>query len=100
MSHKDELRQQRTGTVVNTSSKKMEKDVMVALQQTIEYITGKFGVALDHVADIPLKDIIVELKERYGDVDFSYSFDSSSMRPDGGILSIVSRSDDKNPRSS
>jgi type II restriction enzyme len=95
MSHKDELRQQRTGMVVNASSKKMEKDVMVVLQQTIKYITGKFGVVLDHVADILLKDIIVELKERYSDVDFSYNFDSSSMRPDGGILSIVAKSDDK-----
>ena len=36
MSHKDELRNQRTGTIINVASKKMEKDVMIALRQTIE----------------------------------------------------------------
>jgi hypothetical protein len=36
MAHKDELRSQRTGTIINATSKKMEKDVMKALDKTIE----------------------------------------------------------------
>ncbi|GHU73361.1 hypothetical protein FACS189450_13000 [Spirochaetia bacterium] len=97
MAHKDELRNQRTGTIINATSKKMEKDVMKALDKTIEYIVGKFSVMLDHVSDLYLKDVIVELRERYRDVDFSYKFDSSSMRPDGGVLSIVSKDKKKYP---
>jgi len=95
MAHKNELRNQRTGTVINTKSRPMEKDVMIALRQTKEYITDKFHVTLDHVSDLHLKDIVVELRERYKDVDFSYRFDSSSMRPDGGILSVVSNNGSK-----
>lgn len=38
MAHKDELRNQRIGTIINVSSQKMEKDVMIALCQTQEYI--------------------------------------------------------------
>jgi hypothetical protein len=39
----------------------------------------------------------MELRERYRDVDFSYRFASSSMRPDGGILSIASKDTVKYP---
>jgi type II restriction enzyme len=95
MAHKDDLRKQRTGTVINVTSKNMEKDVMVALWQTVAYITNKFGVKLDHVSNMLLKDIVIELRNMYKDIDFSYNFDSSSMRPDGGILSIVSKNEDK-----
>jgi type II restriction enzyme len=95
MAHKDELRNQRTGTVINTKSRPMEKDVMLAVRQTQEYIIEKFYVKLDHVSDLHLKDIVVELRERYKNVDFSYRFDTSSMRPDGGILSVVSKDGSK-----
>ncbi|GHV01446.1 hypothetical protein AGMMS49521_1710 [Campylobacterota bacterium] len=97
MAHKDKLRSQRTGTIINATSKKMEKDVMKALDKTAEYIVGKFSVMLDHVSDLHLKDVVVELRERYHGVDFSYKFDSSSMRPDGGVLSIVSKDKKKYP---
>jgi type II restriction enzyme len=97
MAHKDELRNQRTGIIINAASKKMEKDVIIALKQTIEYITDKFSVMLHHVSDLYLKDIVLELRERYRDVDFSYRFDSSSMRPDGGVLSIISKNKKKYP---
>jgi type II restriction enzyme len=97
MAHKDELRNQRTGTIINATSKKMEKDVMIALRETAEYIMDKFAVMLDHVADLYLKDVVIKLQKQYRYVDFSYRFDSSSMRPDGGILSIVSKYQEKYP---
>ena len=97
MANKKQLRNQRTGTIINATSKKMEKNVMVALQQTIEYVVEKFSVKLDHISDLYLKDLVIELQERYHDVDFSYKFGSSSMRPDGGILSIISKDNIKYP---
>jgi type II restriction enzyme len=95
MSHKDELRNQRTGTIINKTSLKMEKNVMKALRQTQKYIISKFGVELDHVSDLYLKEIVLELRAMYKDIGFSYKFDKSSMRPDGGILSIVSKNKEK-----
>jgi type II restriction enzyme len=75
----------------------MEKHVMLALEQTIEYILKKFSVRLDHVSDMNLQILVEELEDRYPDVDFYYHFRSSSMRPDGGILSIVSKENIKYP---
>ena len=97
MAEKERLRQNRAGTIINVTSKKMEQDVIVALQQTVMYIEKKFRVRLAHTTDLFLKDIISVLQERYQDVDFTYKFVRSSMRPDGGILSIVAKDSRKFP---
>jgi len=97
MADKHKLRENRDGTIINRKSKKMEKTVIVALSKVADNIKEKFAVSLDHVTDLYLKDVIIELQERYHDVDFSYRFERSSMRPDGGILSIVSKDKNKYP---
>jgi len=97
MAEKERLRQNRAGTIINVTSKKMEQDVIVALQQTVMYIEKKFRVRLAHTTDLFLKDIISVLQERYQDVDFTCKFERSSMRPDGGILSIVAKDSRKFP---
>jgi len=88
---KNRLRNLRSGTIINATSKKMEKYVMQALEQTVEYIADKFSVRLDHISDMNLQILVEELEDRYPDVDFYYHLRSSYMRPDGGILSIVSK---------
>jgi hypothetical protein len=40
---------------------------MIALRKTVEYIKEKFSVAFDHVPDLYLKDVIMELREPYRD---------------------------------
>jgi len=70
MASKFDFMKSRKGIVINTTAKKMEKAVMIALMETIDYITQKFGVKLNHVSAVYLKDIIAELRERYKDVDF------------------------------
>jgi type II restriction enzyme len=97
MASKYDFMKSRKGTIINRTSRKMEQSVTKALLKTIEYIEEKFNVNLDHVSDLFLKDIVMELRERYTDVDFSYKFDKSSMRPDGGILSIISKDGKKYP---
>jgi len=99
MAQKNRLRLNRQieSPIINVASSKMEQDVMLALSQTVDYIRDKFGVTLDHVTDLYLKDVVVELREQYKDVDFAYRFERSSMRPDGGILSIVSKAQKKYP---
>jgi len=97
MADKARLRKNRTGTIINVTSKQMEKNVIVALQHTITYIEKKFMVLLDHTTDLYLKDIVHVLQEHYQDVDFTYKFEKSSMRPDGGILSVVAKDNRKFP---
>ena len=97
MASKFDFMKSRKGIIINTTSKKMEQAVIVALLQTVDYISNKFNVVLDHISNMYLKDIVIELREKYRDVDFSYRFDSSSMRPDGGILTIVSKDNKKYP---
>jgi type II restriction enzyme len=97
MANKYDFMDSRKGGVINATSKDMEKNVMQALGETIKYITKKFNVKPDHVKNLYLKDVVSELRERYKNVDFFYNFDSSSMRPDGGILSIISNTGKKYP---
>jgi len=97
MANKDNLRKQRTGTVINNTSEKREGKAAVALGKVMLHIINKFGVKLDHKQNMYLKDIVQNLSELYPDVDFSYNFDSSNMRPDGGILYLVAKDEKKYP---
>ena len=38
-----------------------------------------------------LKDIVDKLKKIFPEVDFNYYFDISSIKPDGGILYMVTK---------
>lgn len=97
MARKDQLRKQRAGTVINVTSKKQESEVMQALLQVVEYLSRKFDkkIALIHQKQWYLKDIVAELQHSYPDVEFHYHFDSSSIRPDAGILYIQGQASDK-----
>ena len=91
MSDKSRLRQQRAGTVINASSKKQESALFQALRRVEAELLTKFGprIRLAHSSTWHLKDIVAELRLTYPDIAFRYRFESSSMRPDGGILSVV-----------
>jgi type II restriction enzyme len=97
MASKYDFMKSRKGLIINRTSKKMEQTVIKALVKTINFVEDKFDVKLNHVSDMYLKDVVVELRERYKGVDFSYRLDKSSMRPDGGVLSIVSNDNTKYP---
>lgn len=91
MSKKNDLRLQREGTVINSISKKQEKRLGNSLIVLYKALTDKYGVQLAHESQWFLKDIVEELKKHYPEVGFGYKFESSSMRPDGGILSLVDK---------
>lgn len=90
MARKHQLRDQRTGTVINMTSKKQESDIIKALVQVVDHLQTKFGtrITLMHEKQWHLCKIVSELRHTYPDVEFHYHFDSSSIRPDGGILYI------------
>ncbi|MFH0910566.1 MAG: EcoRI family type II restriction endonuclease [Planctomycetota bacterium] len=97
MARKHQLRDQRAGTVINLTSKKQESDVIKALRQVVDHLWRKFEkkISLVHEKKWYLKDIVSELRHSYPDTEFHYHFDSSSIRPDGGILCLQGKVDDK-----
>lgn len=97
MARKHQLREQRAGTVINVTSKKQESDIIKALRQVEERLNRKFArkISLAHEKQWYLKDIVAELRHSYPDTTFHYHFDSSSIRPDGGILHIRGKAGDR-----
>ena len=97
MARKDQLRVRRAGTVINVTSKQQESDVIKALVRVIKYLGGKFKkkISLVHEKQWHLKAIVAQLRDTYPDTKFHYHFDSSSIRPDGGILYIQGTPGDK-----
>ena len=93
MAQKSRLRinREKESPIINVSSSKMEQDVIIALSQTVEHIRSKFSVNLLHKSNLYLKNVVADLKKLYKNVDFTYLFNTSSMRPDGGILYLVSK---------
>jgi len=96
MAKKDQLRELRTGTVINVTSKKQETQVIQALHLVVEYLSEKFGkrIRLSHESQWYLKDIVSELRHTYPDTEMHYFFESSCMRPDGGILCMQGQESD------
>jgi len=89
MARKDDLRRLREGTIINYTSSRQEKELSRAIRMIDEKIQAKFpGIQLAFATQWFLKDVIKDLKARFPDIDFHYYHDTSSMRPDGGILSL------------
>lgn len=90
MAHKQQLSKQRTGTVINVTSKKQETKVVKALERVIKSLVDKFGkkISLKHEKNWLLKDIVSELTYSYPGTEFHCYFDRSSIRPDAGVLFI------------
>ena len=98
MAKKDDLRVQRANTVINVRSKGQEKAMVRALLTVVDGLERKFsGIQRRHVTEWKLKDVVKNLQKNFPQVDFHYFFDSSAMRPDGGILSLVSKNGEAHP---
>ena len=88
MSRKHQLREQRTGTVINLTSKQQEGRLGRSLPMVAKRLHAEFGVALHHEREWKLADVVRRLREVFPNIPFHCYFESSAMRPDGGILSI------------
>lgn len=92
MARKQQLREQRTGTIINLSSKRQEETLGKALKDVVVQLERTFGLRFYHEKNWKLADIVAGLRHSFPEVEFYYSLDTSNMRPDGGILSITSNS--------
>jgi len=97
MAKRDQLRALRKGTVINVTSKAQEKDINRALTKVVEKLQAEFDIALVHQKQWQLRDIVEHLRKHYSDVDFHYHFNTSAIRPDGGILELVADNQERFP---
>jgi type II restriction enzyme len=97
MSNKDNLRKQRTGTVINNNSEKREGKVAEAITMVYQSIIHKYNVKLLHESRIYLSGIVQNLRDQFSEMEFHYHFETSSMAPDGGIIYLVDKDEKKYP---
>lgn len=92
MAGKDELRLLRDGMVINRISTRQEKALDRAVWAIADELQAMFpGVRLHHVREWKVAEVVAALRMTHPGVDFECFFPSSSIRPDGGILSILRR---------
>lgn len=98
MARKAALRDLRSGTIINVISSRQEKALGRAITRVADALADKFpGIQLAHESQWLLKDVVERLKAQFPDVDFTYFFKTSAMRPDGGILSMVAQDGTPHP---
>lgn len=98
MAGKHRLRKTRAATVINTTSKRQEKDLTHAIADTVAALEKKYPlVQLEHQSSWRLAEIVDDLRHDFPDVDFHYHHERSSMRPDGGILFAVATDGSRHP---
>jgi len=98
MAGKLDLRDIRSEMVINRVSKRQEKALDRAVQRVISALQDKFGnLTFGHQAQWLLRDVIADLEKTFPDIDFHYYFERSAMKPDGGILSLISKDEKAYP---
>jgi type II restriction enzyme len=92
MSHKEQLRLDRAKTVINLTPKEQEKELSRALLRVEEKLRKTFpAIQLSHQREWRLADFVPTLRKLRPSVDFHYNEATSSMKPNGGILSILNK---------
>lgn len=98
MAKKNQLRKLRAGTVINATSKKQEVILSLAINVVTKNLQKKFiGIKLEHESQWRLDNVVHSLSGQFPEVDFHSHHSKSSMRPDGGILSVVSKDGSLHP---
>lgn len=97
MAKREQLRQVRAGQIINASSKKMESVLLLALNSVIEKLISTHNISIEWEQSIKLSSIVADLKEYYPEVNFHYHFDTSSLKPDGGITYLVDKANNRYP---
>ena len=92
MSKKEDLRKQRENTIINEISSQQEKELDLAITMVQNALMKEFkGISLRIEKQWFLKDVIEDLKKAFPNIEFHHHHLKSSMRPDGGILSLENK---------
>jgi type II restriction enzyme len=95
MAEKTRLRLDHYGRVLNYTSKMQDKEITRAVVEVSERLLKEFGLELRHQRSVSLVEIVSALRQAFPTVDFAEHYKTSSMNPDGGVLSIVRVEDDR-----
>lgn len=100
MANSDFLRKNKNQhSIKNTISKKMDKDVDVAIGRTVAYLRKKYPhLTFEHRKTLHLSEIVSVISRQYPQYAgvLSSVMESSYIRPDGGFLYVTGR--DRTPR--
>lgn len=98
MARKHDLRLQRIGTVINRISAKQEKLLLRAILRVSDSLLKRFpGIHLAWEQNLKLVDAIKALEQHFPYVSFARPLKTSSMKPDGGFLYIISKDGTRYP---
>lgn len=99
MASSDKLRKTRKNIVINTESKVMDKNIDVAVSNTLSYLTSKYKYNFISKKQIYIKEIVDMLNDKIeeGTTNFSYHHNSSFIRPDGGCIFLIDKKGNKYP---
>ena len=97
MAKKDQLRQTRSGTIINATSAGQEREIYQALVRVAQTVGKAHHLHLHHDTAWHLKYIVDILRKCFPEEDFFYHFETSSIKPDGGILSLLDADGRKYP---
>lgn len=89
MANKDQLRGQRTNTIINNTSKREDKLCVRVVERVIDDIKEKFNINLCWEKKILLDTIIQHIERIFPSVKFGTPNKKSFMTPDGGITYLV-----------
>jgi type II restriction enzyme len=88
VAEKHRLRLSRAGTILNLTSRQQETALGKALKVTTAQLLAEFELKLVHRKSWPLPTVVERLGAEFPEVDFYSPSPGTSMKPDGGILSI------------
>lgn len=92
MAHKLQLSSLHQNTTLNDVSKRQESALMRAVFRVRDTLRRQCPMlSFNHETQWSLTKVIARLKELFPEVAFCSCMESSTMRPDGGILSIYGR---------
>lgn len=98
MARKNDLRVQRTGTVINNVSKRQEKALDKAVLRLMDAVEQEFpNIRIIHESRVYLKDVTAHIKQSFPEVDTFYYFDESFMTPDGGFVYLRGKDGNRYP---
>lgn len=89
MSDSKKLRETRKKVIINETSKKDEKLIKIAIDDVIQVLIDNYpNIDFKWEKSINLSKIVDDLNVKYPNTDFKNLFQSSSLKPDGGIIYI------------
>ncbi len=98
MANKHRLRKDHKDMVLNSVSKKQEKKLSSAVAAVLDQIKIQFpNFMFVHETQTYLTSLIEKLKQKFPSVSFTTCLETSTMRPDGGIIYLVGKNETRYP---